>query len=433
MEFKNIVLILVIIFGIFLLNSIKLFKYNRQYNILFILIAICTQFSVKINFITTQMYYYKVEYFYISTIFIILLSIYIYNFKIFKPRLSLENIFFICIFINMIMSYSYLQIDDKVKFFSIGILYITIYLIYSICRSIKIVNITQILNWFSYFSIINGLLSILQYITNKQLTLNNFNGSILYTEGIEITKRSIGFAISNNAAGNLSAILFAIVLYNFLLNKNKVNFLALVLNIIFSILTLTRIGYLAIVIEIIIVFSMTRWNSIKLIFNKIVIIMSAIIAGIVVYITIFNKIINVLFGQRGDTGSYRFLQFDRVLEYLGDKIGLFYGIGAGQYKWQISNIFNQNEIDLHSQYINILCDHGWIIFILFTIFNICIIVKALRDTNNLERSFIMSLAIGNFICINFNPNQFYYVNNVVYFLIIFIWIYHKKYLASNLT
>ncbi|PAD33575.1 hypothetical protein CHH56_19095, partial [Terribacillus saccharophilus] len=69
---------------------------------------------------------------------------------------------------------------------------------------------------FNFISIFNSLLSLAQLVTKKKLLIGGFNDSILYTEGAIDSLRVTGIAGTNNAAGNFSALLVCITLFNFL-------------------------------------------------------------------------------------------------------------------------------------------------------------------------------------------------------------------------
>ncbi|WP_222848552.1 hypothetical protein, partial [Lactiplantibacillus plantarum] len=88
-------------------------------------------------------------------------------------------------------------------------------------------------------AILNGVLSILQYITGKTLLIGNLSQSIVYTEGVTNVKRVVGLAGSNNAAGNLGVLLFCICLYNTVTQKNLFSLFSLGITTVFSLLTLT--------------------------------------------------------------------------------------------------------------------------------------------------------------------------------------------------
>ena len=61
-------------------------------------------------------------------------------------------------------------------------------------------------------------------------------------------------------------------------------------------------------------------------------------------------------------------------------------------------------------------------FINFIVLNVSIFIKMIKrfKNYNLERIFIISLFISNLICSNYNPNQYYLSNNVLYYLIVFV-------------
>lgn len=92
--------------------------------------------------------------------------------------------------------------------------YVSIYLCFLLCKSIKNFYIESFFRSFNWLAILNGILGILQMLTKKTLLIGSFSESILYTEGIVDSNRAVGIAGSNNSAGNLGALLFIIALFN---------------------------------------------------------------------------------------------------------------------------------------------------------------------------------------------------------------------------
>jgi hypothetical protein len=134
----------------------------------------------------------------------------------------------------------------------------------------------------------------------------------------------------------------------------------------------------------------------------------------------WHRIYEILFANRGNTQGYRFIQYGRVAQYILPHVNAIKGIGLGQYRNYIYYFYKISDIDLHTQYLNVLIEQGWIVFILFIVFNIFIFIRALKSSNSaLKKAFVISLFVANLICSNFNPNQYYYVNNLVYYLLMF--------------
>lgn len=84
------------------------------------------------------------------------------------------------------------------------------------------------------------------------------------------------------------------------------------------------------------------------------------------------------------------------------------------------DVFGKMEIDLHSQYLNVLVEQGIFIFIVFVTFNIILLKKVLNKyKDNLTRCFIWGIFLTSIICFNYNPNQYYMLNNILYYIIMF--------------
>lgn len=312
------------------------------------------------------------------------------------------------------------RVDDYYKFFSITFTYLSVFLLYLIIKSIKLLPVIKILKFVNFLALINGLLSIVQYLTGLRLLIGTFTSSILYTEGAEEARRAIGLAGTNNSAGNFGAILFGVVLYNFLKDRTFFNAFVLIVSTIGTILTFTRIGYVSIIIQLIIFVIFTKAKKRNQSYFKIVFLSFSIPIILSIIYLASDEIINKLFTERGDTQSARFDQFIRAYDYIISK-DFWFGVGTGQYKYYLYSKYGLYDIDLHSQYLNVLAENGFIMFILFVWFNIWLLVKSIK--NNPERSIrilIISLYLGNFICVNFNPNAHYYLVNVLYFLLMFL-------------
>jgi O-antigen ligase len=324
-----------------------------------------------------------------------------------------------------------MRISDYIHFAMLVITYISIYILILIFKSIDTINVDRIYYSINYLAIFNGVLGIAQYITGKSLLIGDFNSSILYTTATNIeTIRSVGLAGTNNAAGNFGALLFGIVFYNCLTKKSFFSILALGITLTFSILTLTRIGYIAIIVQIIIVFlfyypKTRRGTHLK------IILFTFSISTLIIFALIFStSIINKIITERGNTELARFIQYDRIFKFIISKHP-FAGIGTGQYKEYMLSNFGIYDIDIHSQYLNILAENGLIFFMSFFILNLYILIRVLRSNLDSKLKILgLSLFIANFICSNFNPNQYYYINNVFYYLLLFC-IYFKAKISNT--
>ncbi|WP_366247707.1 O-antigen ligase family protein [Terribacillus aidingensis] len=329
---------------------------------------------------------------------------------------SKETLFFLPLFISFILDLS-LRVEDFYKYYSIVFTYISVLMLYLIIKSIKYLPVEKILKGVTVLALINAILSILQYITGLRLLLGSFNGSILYTEGAEAASRAVGLAGTNNSAGNFGAILFGVVLYNFIKRKSFFNVLVLCLTTIASVLTFTRIGYVSIAVQIIIFFLFSKAKKRSQTYFKIIFTcFFAPIAAFILFVFL-DEIIQKLFTERGDTQSARFTQFNLAFDRVISN-DFWFGVGTGQYRAFLYERFGILDIDLHSQYLNILAENGFIIFGLFVWFNIWLFIRALK--NNPDRHLkllVISIFVGNLICSNFNPNAHYYLINVLYFLL----------------
>ncbi|NRT70246.1 O-antigen ligase family protein [Clostridium beijerinckii] len=416
-----------IFFSIFLLIPLifvnKLyFRYQKYYyNISFILIFICFNFYLRTNYL--QYLLDGEEFLYIPIALILMIIIYISTIKI--KKITFDNVLIFFILTSFFLNFN--SINNKIKFWSAFFGYFSIFIIGIIYKNIEEYDYKKIIDLFPYVAIYNGALGILQFITNKKLLIGMFNDDIYYQQGGEYVKRVVGIAGTNNAAGNLGAILFAVVCFCYIDRRNKKNFIAVIFTLIFSILTLTRIGYLAMGLELIIYFIFTKWDS----FNKIakktsIIILGGIFFGIVLII-FGDQIRFILFEQRGSTANSRIEQFTFIFNNI-IKYNIFWtGIGPGQYRDYAYYYFGYTDLDIHSQYINLLVENGWVICFIFLIFNIYICRIAIKKCDDaLQRSFIIALFVGNLVCMNFNPNQYYIVNNWIYYLLMYCFVYKKK-------
>ena len=419
------ILLIGIIFIVTLVVSITNKSKIKSYRIIiFILILISSSvsipFQVKFLNINGVSIYIRIVVYALVLIFILTVNKRTFKFK-------LDESMMILILINCTFQFINNRIYILSSAVELLVLYASILFIGITCKNLKGLNDIKILKFFNYIAIMNCILGLLQFITGKMLIPGSFDKSILYGSGYEAVRRVGGLAGTNNAAGNLGAILFAIVFFNYLREKNKLSLIALICTCIFSALTLTRIGYLAIVVELLIFFLVSKWQTKKQVTNKISIF---IISSFIILFNIIlfgGKVYEILFLKRGDTSKWRTIQFTRIFEWIIPDNSIWDGIGIGQYKFVAANIYNYSDIDVHSQYINIWVENGFIMFLAFLIMNLCIFYKALKNTKGIqEKAFILSLFTGNLICSNYNPNQYYLINNYFYYILIYLFIYRRK-------
>lgn len=407
------------------LNKLNKLTRKNYRDIIFIIFLICT--NISIPFQCKDTYSDNMVNIYIRLSLYCLLLLCFFNINRRTLKIKLDELMIILILINVILQFANGKIFNLSKSVELIVLYLSILLIGILFKSLHNINDFKVLRAFNYVAIGNFILAVCQFITGKMLLPGAFDKSISYGSGIAAVKRVGGFAVSNNGAGNLSAILFSVVLFNYLKNKDKLSLVALISTCIFSALTLTRIGYLAIIIEIIIYFLISRWNTVKQIKNKLIKLMFSSIVIIMGVIIFGQKIYETLFLKRGNTTQWRTIQFNRVFERIVPNNSIWDGIGTGQYTYYAGNILNYRDIDIHSQYINILGENGMMMFIAFCIMNIIIMYKAFKGTNSiLEKAFIIGLFVGNIICSNYNPNQYYLINNYFYYILMYLFIYRKK-------
>lgn len=363
--------------------------------------------------------------FYINTATIMLFCFFLFisNKKIFT--LTLEYVFFIPLFLNISTQLIFYEdlIGSGPMFNRLTLNYLTIYLCLLIVLSLKRIPLKEFLYNFNYLAIFNGILSILQMLTGKKLLIGSFSQSIIYTEGITDTYRAVGIAGSNNSAGNLSLLLFTIVLINVIKYRDKVSIISLFFTLIFAVLTQTRIALLAIGIVSVIVFILVPIQKKK----KIYISLSVIGLFTTIAFIFYNRIIETLFLSRGNTANQRFIQYERAFNK-GIFEHPFLGIGTGQWRSYLYRNYEIVDIPIHSQAYNFFVENGIFVFISFLLFNIFIIMKILnnKELDNNSKILGISLFVGNFLVSNFNPNQVYTINNAVYYLVIFSLVYFKE-------
>ena len=398
---------------------------NKHMYISVILLSLIS--TISINMGINQFIIERVENLYIQLTFFIMIMIFLLtiNYRIFA--ISLDNIALIIILVQLFLAFKKGYINNEISFYQMVILYTDIFLISIIYKNIGNIKINKVLELFNYIAIFNGILGILQFITGKKLLLGIMNESIYYNQGLISVKRVVGIAGTNNSGGDLGAILFCVTFFNYMRNRRKVDLYAVISSVIFTILTLTRIGYLSIIVQLIIYFFISNWSTVREVIAKIKIILcTGIILGGIIF-AFGNQIYDLLVVQRGNTANSRITQFQRIDENILTDYDFYYGIGAGQYRYYSYYFLGYNEIEIHSQYLNVLVEQGGVIFIVFVIFNINIFIKAIRKCDDiLEKAFIAALFIGNLICANYNPNQEYIVNNILYYILMYLYFYKEK-------
>ncbi|MGN7355879.1 O-antigen ligase family protein [Paenibacillus sp. SAF-054] len=285
------------------------------------------------------------------------------------------------------------------------------------------VKTSTILSCIVAFSVCNSLLGLVQYVTNRSLLLFSAEDSINYYEGVKIAKRVVGFVGASNGAGNLGAILFPVLLYVFMERKNLFTLAAVVLNAAFLFLTFTRIGYLSVSVQFLIFLFHARLGIRYRLFKKLGVIAAAAIAAILTYRIFYDELFQILFLDRGNTESHRFVQFHNAFQLLREHA--WFGLGAGQYVPYMQKYYGMDDIALHSQFINTLVEQGLFGLMLFFLVYAALFLWSLRKYKG-ERWFPAALFLGNFIVVNFNPNQYYSLCTYTFFMIAFGLVFTRK-------
>lgn len=357
--------------------------------------------------------------FYINTLtyLLIILCLFLFNKKMFSYDIS--YFFFLLLALNtMYHLFIANDISSSPYFLRLTLNYFSIFLCFLIAKGISNFSVDTFLYSFNYLAIANGVLGILQIITKRKLLLGQFNMTILYTEGVVDSYRVVGVAGSNNSAGNLATLLFVISVYNLIIKKDKLSFLSTSITLYFAFLTQTRIALVAIVASSIIIYIFSDFNK-KGFWKWLPYVM--LVVTVVVIILFYDKFYQILFLNRGNTAGERINQFFRTKDYaLFDHF--WFGIGSGQWRSFLYENYEIVDIPIHSQYLNFWVENGFIIFLSFVIMNSYILIKTLmnKTINRNKKAFILAFFIGNFVVSNFNPNQIYTINNIIFYLIFFI-------------
>lgn len=277
--------------------------------------------------------------------------------------------------------------------------------------------ISSVLVGFIYF---NGLAGILQYILNNSIFFPQL--TIDYVVGDADNKRATGVLVSSsNGAGNFGALLFGISLFLFIKKPTNLRMGAIVVNLIFLILTFTRIGYLSVFIQSLIFLVLVSYKYFKkLNFLHVSILIFSFMFFVVVAGLFIDDIYNIAFVQRGTTADSRFIQYDVIFNSLIPILGLaerLFGIGTGQYVSFIFSNLNYPDLVIHSQIINTYIENGIFGVILYVSIIVLLYIFSLRGLDKEDKWYAHAAFWGFLIFSNFNPNQAYAPVNYLYFLI----------------
>ncbi|OOF89329.1 hypothetical protein BKG94_01665 [Rodentibacter ratti] len=352
------------------------------------------------------------------TLYLAFLFFILIDFRKFKYN----NFIFFCLFIFLITPLINLingEIYNNPRFLNVYLIDVSIFFCLAIIINFQNLNLNKLMGLFYFISIFNGVISILQMITKKALNFNNWNTSILYTEGIVDSYRAVGVAGSNNSAGNLGAILFTICFYGYINSKNKYAALGSILSLVAIALSQTRIAMLAIIILMFyFLFSCFIENRLRMKKSTLLFFILFFIIAFIVFIFFLDKIYQILFLDRGNTESSRFIQFDIAITY-GVLKNIWLGVGVGQWQSYIYNLNNYVDLYIHSQYLSVLTEQGIFSFLAFIFFNLYLLFK-IRNSDFVDiklKKFATMLFLVNFIICNANPNQMYLITNVIYYLL----------------
>lgn len=414
---SKIILLAVIFFIIPIIIKIKIFPYSEKIKLIIVLFCLILTISLNTGFMFSEYNGYNVLR--IPLWFLIILGLGVTNISL---KLNKENrvVNFTLILLIVNTLFWGFNITDKIKYFNFIYLYIGVFCLYQVINSFKKISLEYVINMLVVIATLNSMLGILQFILNKKLLPGIWDESIYFLEETGgLVKRIVGFAGTNNAAGAFGALLFCVVVYIFLREKKKRYILPLIFSGVFSILTLTRIGYLAIIVQIFIFYIFTEVNNKKKLLVKYLI----FILGLAIVVFVLKqygiKIYEILFLNRGYTSNYRLTQFDFAFRNVL-RNNLLFGVGPGQFNRYLIENFGKIEIDLHSQYFNVLVEQGLFMFFIFLTFNIAILKNALnKHKDRLTQCFIWGIFLTGIICFNYNPNQYYLLNNLLYYTIIF--------------
>lgn len=365
--------------------------------------------------------------FYINTATIVLIALVLVgmNRKIFK--LTWEYFFFVPLFISIFTFPLMNSVNNSPMYLRLTLNYLSIYFCLLIAIEVPKISLRTFFTFFDYLAIMNGILGIAQMITNKALLIGNWSGSILYTEGIVDGSRAVGIAGSNNSGGNLAAILFVISVANYLNRRKAISIVAILMSLVFCILTQTRIALVAILFAILLYYVIDQRQSTQERLKKYIIAIFGVIVVIIVIIFTYSDIAKVLFTDRGDTQSQRIIQFKNAWQY-AIMIHPFSGIGSGQWRSFLYNNTGIVDIPIHSQYLNYWVENGIVVFLLNIVLNFGILFGILRNKilSFGAKRFAVILFLVNFIYCNFNPNEIYTLTNVLYYLVMFVLLKSNK-------
>lgn len=293
---------------------------------------------------------------------------------------------------------------------------------------------SDILNGFLIISLFNSTLGIAQYVFKKTFLFFNDEATIYYSEGAKDAIRVIGLVGANNGAGNLGALLFSITLFSLYKKRNVLTVSAFAFNIIFTILTFTRIAILSIIIQMLIFLIYVTIRSIKKNAIKVVSIINfsfVLFSSLIIISYISDDLYRIFITDRGNTTDSRFLQFYYISNYILDTNNIrFIGVGTGNYISYIYENYGIYDIVIHSFLLNTLVEKGVFSFLAFTLIYILILKKMYIRLPDNYKWISFSTVLGYLIVSNGNPGQYYLLPNIIFFLFCFSIIFRYKKVES---
>ena len=412
---------------VFIAYNILFFLYRiffkKEKSDLLLLFPLVVLFAVNINFFGFRYVIVGEQLSYtINSLVVYILLLFLYSIN--------RNLKFDLLYLYFIIKLGYgcLQIASPSiffnypKFFIMYITDLTLFLLFFAIHNFKNINVDKIIYNINYLALFHGILSIIQFITKKSFLLTNWDGNLLYTEGVVDTFRTFGLAGSNNAAGNFGALLFIVIFFNFKRRGDLFSRLCLFLTIIATALSQTRIGIIGIIVGVVTyaILNIFKERKIKLSYNKVYLFLASFFVILLFFYISYDEIYQQLFLNRGDTASSRFIQFERVFNYaLQNHIN--FGIGLGQWRTYLYYSYSIVDLYIHSHYLSILAEQGILIFSLFVFANFYLLFKIVKKSSlDIFYKFLATcLFVVNIVCSNFNPNQLYFVNVITYYYIMF--------------
>ncbi|WP_034818036.1 O-antigen ligase family protein [Exiguobacterium alkaliphilum] len=299
-----------------------------------------------------------------------------------------------------------------------------------IIQTLRMLNLNENKKYFNniikgilIISLINSMLGIIQYIFKKTFLIFNNEATVFYTEGAKEGIRVIGLVGANNGAGNLGALLFSITLFSLYKKRNMLTINAFSFNIIFTILTFTRIAIISILVQLLIFLiyitvKSIRKNSVKIVSLINFSIALTCILAILAFVS--DDLYRIFIVDRGNTTDSRFLQFYYIFNYVfaTNKFD-FVGIGAGNYTYYLYENYGIYDIVIHSFFLNTLVEKGILSFMSFVLIYILIFKEMYKILPKENKWISFSVVFGYLIVINGNPSQYYLLPNILFFLFCF--------------